>query len=670
MVIRKILLASTLSSIFIPSLSIALVLGGKSVVFNGKDSNKSLGTYSNTQVEQTIIVQVREPLSSLQKESLYSDGIENIVYAGDLSYYLYGKGESIDKILKDRDYIVSYSNMEVEFTTPPTLHSDNILSTYSMNDMLNLNILFLKEMSEDELIDYFERYGLDIYISSVTPSLRSAKVKLFVSDMEKLKKLPLIQYMEEIHTLSAISLDDEISTKVGRNLKSAHYSNVDQLWDGEYQLNGEGMKVGVVDGGATRSTHNEFIKYGVSRVILEKGNDIYNAHATHVAGTIGATGVDEKAHGMANDVAIYSYSFDNSAFADASVDLYNKYGVLFSNHSYGYNEKIQLGEYDSEASTQDRAIYSNPYLNLFEASGNDGIDDSYPDYGFIKGPGNSKNIFTIGALDLAAKHVADYSSKGPTIDGRIKPELCTRGSYVYSSAPDRDDHYEWMSGTSMASPSATGIGILVAQQFQMITGGYEIRHDILKSVLINTAMDRGRKGPDYDVGFGLIDAKAAVDTVRSLDSTSPLIYSGVMLHGDRKEFAFKLKSSNRFKVTISWVDPEANPAHNQSLVNNIDMWLEDRESGKKYYPFTLDKDNPTKVATTDKLNKVDNIEQILVENLPSGSYKLIVKGDKIISDNQEYAIASNISISSVSNISTILPSKISNFVKVIQKSIL
>ena len=667
--IKKILLASTLSSVLLPTLSSALVLGGKSVVFDSKDNNKSLGTYSNSKEEQTIIVQVSEPLSVSQKNLLYNDGIENIVYAGDLSYYFYATGDVIQKVLKDRACIISYSNMELEFTTPTNLHSDNILNTYSMGDTLNVNILFIKEMSEDNLIDYFEKYGLDIYIDSVTPSLRSAKVKLFVSELEKLKKLPLIQYIEEIHTLSTTSIEGS-SKKIERNLKSAHYSNVDQLWGSEYQLNGEGMKVGVVDGGATRVTHNEFIKYGTSRVTLENSNDVYNAHATHVAGTIGATGVDEKAHGMANDVEIYSYSFDNSAFADAAVDMYNKYGVLFSNHSYGYNEKTQLGEYDSEAATQDRAIYSNPYLNLFEASGNDGIDDSYPKYGFIKGPGNSKNIFTIGALDLAAKNVADYSSKGPTVDGRIKPELCTRGSYVYSSAPETDDHYEWMSGTSMAAPSATGIGILVAQQFQMITGGYEIRHDILKSVLVNTAIDKERKGPDFEVGFGLIDAKAAVDTVKSLDSTSPLIYSGRILHGDRKEFIFELKSSNLFKATISWVDPEANPAHNQSLVNNIDIWLEEMESGRKYYPFTLDKDNPTKLATTDKLNKVDNIEQILVENLPVGSYKLVVKGDKIISDDQEYAIASNISISRVSNISTILPSNIENYAKVIQESIL
>ncbi len=667
--IRKILLASTLSSILLPTISSALVLGGKDVIFDTKDNNKSLGVYSNSKAKQTIIVQVKEPLSVSERESLYSDGVENIVYAGDLSYYFYATSEVIKNILGSREFILSYSTMEVEFITPPTLHSDNILGTYSMNDMLDINVLFLKEMSEDDLVDYFDKYGLDVYINSAMPSLRSAKVKLFVSELEKLKKLPLVQYIEEVHTISTLSKIKN-SKKVDRNLKSAHYSNVDQLWGGEYQLNGEGMKVGVIDGGATRFTHNEFIKHGTSRVILEKNNDIYNAHATHVSGTIGATGVDEKAHGMANDVTIYSYSFDNSAFADASVDLYNKYGVLFSNHSYGYNEKIQLGEYDSEASTQDRAIYSNPYLNLFEASGNDGIDDSYPAYGFIKGPGNSKNIFTIGALDLAAKNVADYSSKGPTSDGRIKPELCTRGSYVYSSAPDKDDHYEWMSGTSMASPSATGIGILVAQQFQMITGGYEIRHDILKSVLVNTAIDRGRKGPDYEVGFGLIDAKAAVDTVRSLDSTSPLIYSGRMLHGDREEFTFELKSPNLFKATISWVDPEANPAHNQSLVNDIDIWLENSESGKKYYPFTLDKDNPKKLAISNKLNKVDNIEQILVENLPAGTYKFIVKGERIISDDQEYAIASNISISPVSNISTILPSNIENYAKIIQKSIL
>jgi hypothetical protein len=221
----------------------------------------------------------------------------------------------------------------------------------------------------------------------------------------------------------------------------------------------------------------------------------------------------------------------------------------------------------------------------------------------------------------------------------------------------------------MATPSATGMGILVAEAYKKVSGGYDIRHDILKSALINAAIDKGRVGPDYDMGYGMINLKDTIDIINSLASSAPLLHIDKITHGEVKNLSFDMKKSGKFKATISWVDPAGNPSSSSSLVNDLDLVLV-AQNGKTYYPYTLNPSNPTAQARKDKANHIDNIEQIEVSNLPEGRYTLKIKASVVVTPSQEFAIASNVSISKNSNISTLEPSRLKNFAKVIQASIL
>ncbi len=612
---------------------------------------------------RAIMIRTSLPLVSSEKEKLYAHGIESIVYAGDMSYYIYGDISKLQNILDGMDKIEEISAILPSSKVSTSLReNEDALGDLSDNAPLRFNILLLKEMSKEALEAYFEQAGIPATIYNVSPSLKSAKIRIAAEDYDKVKKLSLIHYMDRSHTLGISA------AKVSRNIKSDGYSDIPSLWSGKYHLNGQGMAVAVVDGGLVRNTHQEFMENGRSDVILDSSGASFADHATHVAGTIIADGDNAKARGVANKATLYSYTFLNSAFADMTVKIYQHDGVLFSNHSYGYSDKTKLGEYDSEAAKEDSAVKGNPFLNIFEAAGNDGEDSDYPAYGKIKGPGNAKNILTIGALNINASGVANFSSNGPTLDGRIKPELCTRGESVYSTGSSSDDDYFWMSGTSMATPLATGIGLLASQAYKRVTGGYDIRHDVLTACMINTAVDKGRVGPDYDTGFGMIDAKATIDVINSLSSKRPLIHTDEIANGVRKTFPFVMQESGVFKATISWVDPEASPSSSKALVNDIDMWLEN-SAGKKFYPYTLDPKNPRALAVETKPNHVDNNEKIEVKNLPKGAYTLVVHGGLIITPSQEFAIASNVSISKESNLASMQASQLRNFAKVIQESI-
>ena len=611
---------------------------------------------------QTIMIKVSTPLLKNEKEMIYAHGIDSIVYAGEMQYFLYGNTTKLEVVLGSMSKIETISAINVQAKASSQLEgAESTLNALANGDLMRFNVLLLQEMDKESLVKYLEEQGIHATVYNVTESIKSAHIRIAASDYDKVKNLPLIQYLDGSHSVG-------VNAKQSRNLKSASYENIKPLWSDTYHLEGQGMRVAVVDGGYVRNTHKEFVDRGVSSVLLKGSGSDFADHATHVAGTIMANGVNNKAHGVASDATLYSYTFADKAFADIAVSIYTNDGVLISNHSYGYSEFTKLGEYDLEASKQDSAVSGNPFLNIFEAAGNDGEDSAYPAYGKIKGPGNSKNILTIGALNINASGVAKFSSNGPTKDGRIKPELCARGESVYSTGASSDDDYFWMSGTSMATPSATGVGVLVSQAYQKVSGGYDIRHDILKACMINAAVDKGRKGPDFDAGFGMIDGKATVDMVNSLSSTKPLIYADNISHSASKRLNFKMPKSGKFKATISWIDEEANPSSASALVNDIDMWLENK-AGKKFYPYTLNAANPTALAVKTKLNHVDNNEQIEVQDLPQGDYTLVIKGERIISDRQEFALASNVSISADSHLATLQPSKLHNFAKVIQGAI-
>ncbi len=616
---------------------------------------KALGSQIKS---KTLLVKFKEPLTSSQKEKFYQMGVDTIVYASDLNYYFYMPVNLVQKIMQFKNTLsVNEINNEEKIAK---ISEDEInLTPFSDQSYrrLSVNVLFLKEFDEAQLRGYLLSNKIDAYVKKVIPELRKAVLVIDGLNFQKLSKLPLVQYIDKVQKL--LQTDSLQRKKELRNYKIAEYSNVKDLWSAPYSLNGKNMKVGVVDGGSALISHREF----GARAHDRTSDGEVNFHATHVTGTIIAKGINFRAKGMASLAELYSYSFSDDAFSEAVINMYKGEGILFSNHSYGYSQKERLSEYDSVAATQDMVVKNNPFINIFEAAGNDGEKDDYRDYGIIKGPGNSKNIFTIGALNSSGKSVAKLSSSGPVSDGRIKPDLCVRGEYVTSASSDNDSAYAMMSGTSMATPAATGMGLLAAEAYKKVTGGDDIRHDTLKAIFVNTATDIENPGPDYKAGFGIINAKAAVDVIESLTGNDPLVTLSKVAHNRANNYSFTTIKPSNFKLTIAWVDPDAAPSASSTLVNDLDIVLENIDTSKKYYPYTLDKNNPSKNAVRTKANHVDNIEQIEVKNLPAGNYRLIVKGTKVVTDTQEYTLASSLPIFENSFINTLKASNLQNFAR-------
>ncbi len=619
-----------------------LTLNGNKVIFQ-TDISKEKFYKMATNERVSKLFRFKKPLTQKEIKKYFEEGIESIEYAGDLTYYFYGNRYVMDRLLfkemklfsdKKDNSLVGYADLSPSLKAKRELLYKDI----SNKDSLLINAIFFSFIDEESIYKKFS--DIDLQVVKVYSDGKSAVLKISPMDLKKFLNSPMVKYAEEkIDSLKLIEPKKDFSKK--RNLVSANLMHVDELWESPYNLNGENMKVGVVDGGLIRDTHREFLENGSSRVVRKNIRGV-SKHATHVAGTIGAKGLNPKAHGMANKSELYSYYFNDAYFSSAVLKAYLEDDIKISNHSYGYSEKTRLGEYDYEAYAQDDNIYKHPTILQFLAAGNDRGSTGYSDYGITKGPINSKNIFTIGAV-RNDKKLAYFSSTGPVMDGRVKPDLVADGWSLYSCGGDTDNSYVNMSGTSMATPSATGAAVLVAEAYKKVTGE-DIRADILKAVLFNSAEDLGREGPDYEYGYGLINAKKAVDIINTLNSSSPLLYIDSIAHGEEKGLTFYVNEENTdVKITISWVDPAGDPNNqDKTLVNDIDIKV--IGNGKVYYPYTLDKNHPDAPAVNIMPNHIDNSEQIEIKNLSKGRYTLMIKGTLITTDKQDFAIASNVSL--------------------------
>ncbi|MEY3480998.1 MAG: hypothetical protein RIQ71_1773, partial [Verrucomicrobiota bacterium] len=421
-----------------------------------------------------------------------------------------------------------------------------------------------------------------------------------------------------------------------------------------YNLDGTGLKVGVWDGGSIRSTHQEF----GGRVTKLDPSALNDDHATHVGGTIAASGVDPNAKGMAPAVSLDSYDwFDDyaemTASGAASSTDTNK--IPISNHSYGYNAVTDdMGRYEDEARSTDAIAVALPYYLIFWAAGNEQSDLTAKNgYQSITFNGLSKNILTVGAVNDAvaagvrrpsAGTMSSFSSWGPCDDGRIKPDVVANGVRLYSSVATGDTSYDGTySGTSMATPSAAGSAALLAQLYKREFTNKFMPASLLKALLIHTADDSGNKGPDYKFGWGLINVKAAADLIlaQKADPLAPKIYEGqVTVASNSQTRTFIWDGSTPIRATLCWTDPAgavqtAPNSRTPNLLHNLDLKITAPDGTTVYQPYvmpfvgTWTDASMSALATTGK-NNVDNVEQVFLENtaaLLPGTYTVSVSLD-------------------------------------------
>lgn len=189
----------------------------------------------------------------------------------------------------------------------------------------------------------------------------------------------------------------------------------------------------------------------------------------------------------------------------AAMEWMENYGVDIISSSLGYNIfdpstfSYNYSDMNGKTTIVTRAceIAYRKGVATFTAAGNEGGTNWY----YIIAPADGFNTLAIGAVD-ANNVIAGFSSRGPTYDGRIKPDLVTRGVNVYGAAAGTFNQYAYASGTSVATPIASGIAALLLSAHPHLTNS-QVRNIFYESSDNNLS-------PDNIRGYGLISAAKAI----------------------------------------------------------------------------------------------------------------------------------------------------------------
>jgi len=441
--------------------------------------------------------------------------------------------------------------------------------------------------------------------------------------------------------------------KTTDNLNAAKLSNVDDIQPAPYGLTGTNIHIMVRDGGGI-ALHPDYN----GRVTAVESLAVHY-HSTHVAGTIAGNGSgNSAAKGMAPQAQLYSYDYNGSDAAEL-IDAKNSYEARLSNHSYGYvigwegttwNSNTNLfGSYTTDTRDWDAVVYDEN-IYVFKSAGNDRNDTGtgHPHDGTLYGDDYydcmetvscAKNIITIGAVD-AAGAMSSFSNFGPTDDGRIKPDIVADGVDLLSTWTN--SNYAAMSGTSMSSPVACGAAALLLEQYRALHSNAWPSAAYLKGLMIHTATDLGRLGPDYAFGWGLVDAQAAIDLILDDAASNSRVINNSIIENQTNHHPIVLSGDPKdFRVTLCWTDPEGNPVATDALVNDLDVVLVSPDgavtNSPYVMPFALDGSSPTNLATTGT-NRWDNVEQIDVSSATNGLWDIVVVGETVPVGPQSYVV--------------------------------
>ena len=249
-----------------------------------------------------------------------------------------------------------------------------------------------------------------------------------------------------------------------------------------------------------------------------------HGHGTHTTGTMAGIAPDDTIGIAPGALWIAANAIDQGANPGFDNDIINCFQWFADpdgnpetiedvpdvvQNSWGVNENF-TGYFDCDERWWDAIdnCEAAGVVVVFSA-GNEG-----PSAGTLRSPADRAstiyNGFSVGSTQYYAPYsISSFSSRGPTTCGyvdpavAIKPEVSAPGSDIYSAEPGGG--YQYMSGTSMAGPHVSGVVALMRQ------ANPDLEVDIIKQILMDTAVDLGTAGEDNNYGWGIIDAYAAVE---------------------------------------------------------------------------------------------------------------------------------------------------------------
>lgn len=513
---------------------------------------------------------------------------------------------------------------------PPAFKIDNQI--YALQNIpwavngnnIRVVVSFIPTVSKQKIKEIFLQSDI-IFSSSEIPLTDAIEVNASISEIKKMAQHPLVLYIEPIDAPATLEDEQGISN---------HRNNVINTTD-NYTLgkkyNGRGVTVVMGDDGFVKP-HLDF-----TGRLINRATDTATAsnHGDHVLGIIGGSNNFNsavKGQSPSSKLITYQWYDDYSAYPS----MYNTDSARVTSHSLG--QTCNSG-YTSNARTSDQLINTYPLINHVHSAGNSGGSTCGGLTGgwatITGGYKAAKNTIAVANL-LKDDTPSSSSSKGPSLDGRIKPDIAAVGSNVNSTQPTNT--YGFKSGTSMAAPAIAGSLAVLAQAYKT-NFAQEAPAALLKAIAMNTADDLGNIGPDFTYGFGRINMRRAINCIEA-----GLFLNNTVSQTISKTHSIIIPSNVAIaKIMVYWNDVEATAGVSKPLVNNLNASLTNPTNTSTFLPWVLTAGTPFSISqiTTPAINGVDtinNVEQIQLSNPTAGNYTLTVTGSTVPIGSQQYFV--------------------------------
>ncbi|MCF6319047.1 MAG: S8 family serine peptidase, partial [Proteobacteria bacterium] len=615
---------------------------------------------------------------------------------------------SQDKSLLDTNQKIRwYGAFQSGYKVSPNLWIQNrqVQATYQLSlvtfkDVSNFNLegLVRKYFSQAKLIKTNIPDGYNQYVIEVAAGqLDDVITKL--SANEDIQWLNIYKPQQFFNT-EAVSATQATSFSGGSAGDDNYIPAVTPIWD--QGIYGTGQIVGIADSGLDRNEdwfvhldkglgvvtaitdaqdvnppligtlfpNNKVIAYWTMPGAAAYDNGTF--HGTHVTGSVAGDREDSIGAGPAGSVsspASHGYDNDDGMAPNAQI-LFNDIGsnagltgtgstpmwqqafaggAAIHSNSYG---APTFGEYVGLDLRADQALRGLEDMIILFAAGNDNGQVNS-----TASPGNAKNVTTVGALLHGnSSSVAFFSNKGPTDDGRLKPDISATGSSIESAAGDLNNSNvvdnpsrRTTSGTSMSTPITAGSTALLRQYFMdgFYPSGTKTAADsitpsgpLMKASLLNgTNTDGGFFA--NNIGWGRVWLENSLYFTGDAKKMRfwEIPNAGGLQTGEQFTASVVIQAGEEFRATLVWYDIQGPTGSGVTLVNNLDLTVQQGTNTYLANNFTANNS-----ITTGSADTVNTVEQVRFSAPVTGTYNITVDATNIPgngtsgSDKQGFAL--------------------------------
>ncbi|MFO7638057.1 MAG: S8 family serine peptidase [bacterium] len=387
--------------------------------------------------------------------------------------------------------------------------------------------------------------------------------------------------------------------------------------------------------------------------------DQYSHHGSGVAGSLcgndSVSGNLVKCDGMAPDARVYFldvanvrgiYVFDSdyTELLD-SVRLSRGMSEPVTQLSGAFGSSSRTGYYRLEEATLDNVTWQEPEFLVVWAAGNSGGSQFR-----VAHPGCAKNCLTVGATGngTASDVVADFSSRGPTRDLRIKPEVVAPGRYLTTVTGPGPRDYASRSGTSFAAPVVHGALVLVNQYLRdgwfpsgrpepgyRLTGLSSAMYRALAILAADPTVEI-EPPPSNAAGWGRLDLSRLLHFAGDSNVFSMVDEPVGLGTASYHEYRVLVRDSRPLTVVLAWTDTAAAPEIDVALVNDLDLELVSPDGNRYYGNRLIDGQSSPNPATRDDRN---SHELFHLRSPMRGEWSILVRARSVFTDRQPYALA-------------------------------